>query len=59
MHTVWLSFYDWDGLTVGTYVGLANYRRRSGDPQVRSAFKHSLELIVFYSFVPLAARPRC
>ena len=24
LHAVWISFYQWDGLTVGTWVGLKN-----------------------------------
>ena len=32
LHAVWLSFFDWDGITVGTWTGLDNYR---DDPQRR------------------------
>ncbi len=53
-HTVELSFFDWDGLTVGHYVGLANYREAFSDPLVRDSFKHSAELIVFYALLPVA-----
>jgi raffinose/stachyose/melibiose transport system permease protein len=53
-HTVELSFFDWDGLTVGHYVGLANYREALSDPLVRDSFKHSAELIVFYALLPVA-----
>ena len=49
-----LSFFDWDGLTVGHYVGLANYREAFSDPLVRDSFKHSAELIVFYALLPVA-----
>jgi raffinose/stachyose/melibiose transport system permease protein len=52
-HTVELSFFDWDGLTVGRYVGLANYREAFSDPLVRASFKHSAELIVFYAVLPV------
>jgi raffinose/stachyose/melibiose transport system permease protein len=52
-HTVELSFFDWDGLTVGHYVGLANYREALSDPLVRASFKHSAELIVFYALLPV------
>jgi raffinose/stachyose/melibiose transport system permease protein len=54
VHTVELSFFDWDGLTVGHYVGLANYREAFSDPLVRDSFKHSAELIVFYALLPVA-----
>jgi raffinose/stachyose/melibiose transport system permease protein len=53
-HTVELSFFDWDGLTVGHYVGLANYREAFSDPLVRDSFRHSAELIVFYALLPVA-----
>jgi raffinose/stachyose/melibiose transport system permease protein len=53
-HTVELSFFEWDGLTVGHYVGLANYREAFSDPLVRASFKHSAELIVFYAVLPVA-----
>ena len=52
-HTLELSFFDWDGLTVGRYVGLANYREAFSDPLVRASFKHSAELIVFYAVLPV------
>src|SRR4051794_32177369 len=53
-HTVELSFFDWDGLTVGHYIGLANYREAVSDPLVRDSFRHSAELIVFYALLPVA-----
>jgi raffinose/stachyose/melibiose transport system permease protein len=49
-----LSFYTWDGLTQGTFVGLANYKDFFTDPIIRSSYLHVLVLIVFYSFVPTA-----
>jgi raffinose/stachyose/melibiose transport system permease protein len=54
LHTVWLSFFDWDGITVGRWTGLDNYRTILHDHDVRGAFAHSLVLIVFYSFLPIA-----
>jgi raffinose/stachyose/melibiose transport system permease protein len=53
VHTVELSFFEWDGLTVGHYIGLANYREAFSDPLVRDSFKHSAELIVFYAVLPV------
>ncbi len=49
----WISLFDWDGVTAGTWVGLANYRDALSDPAVREAFGHSLVLIVFYSAIPI------
>jgi raffinose/stachyose/melibiose transport system permease protein len=54
LYTTWLSFFRWDGITVGTWVGLDNYDRVLSDPAIRSSFVHSLVLIVFYSIVPCA-----
>ena len=50
---VQLSFYDWDGLTLGTAVGLDNYAALVADEQLRAAFGHALVLIVFYAVIPV------
>jgi raffinose/stachyose/melibiose transport system permease protein len=52
LYTTWLSFFDWDGLTVGTWVGLDNYDEVLSDPDIRASFVHSFELIVFYAILP-------
>jgi raffinose/stachyose/melibiose transport system permease protein len=54
IYTTWLSFFQWDGITVGRWVGLDNYDRVLSDPAIRSSFVHSLVLIVFYAVVPCA-----
>jgi raffinose/stachyose/melibiose transport system permease protein len=54
-HTAWLSLYEWDGLTVGTFVGLDNYVDLVHDERVRSAFLHSLVLVIFYAAIPTIA----
>jgi raffinose/stachyose/melibiose transport system permease protein len=48
-----LSFFNWDGVTLGTWVGLANYREFFTDPAIRSTYMHVLVLMVFYSFLPI------
>jgi raffinose/stachyose/melibiose transport system permease protein len=48
-----LSFFDWDGLTRGTWVGLENYGDFFTDPVIRSSYGHTLVLIVFFSFLPI------
>ena len=53
LYTAWLSFFKWDGLTVGTWVGLDNYDKVFSDPDIRASFVHSLELIFFYAVVPV------
>jgi raffinose/stachyose/melibiose transport system permease protein len=49
----WISLFQWDGVTVGHWVGLDNYRQVLSDPGVRQAFEHSLVLIIFYSVLPI------
>ncbi|HWT26105.1 MAG TPA: sugar ABC transporter permease, partial [Solirubrobacteraceae bacterium] len=53
VYTTWLSLFDWDGLTVGTWVGLDNYTRILEDPDIRASFVHSFELIFFYAILPV------
>jgi raffinose/stachyose/melibiose transport system permease protein len=54
LHAVWLSFFAWDGITPGHYIGLANYRTILGDSTLRQIFWHPLVLIAFYSLLPIA-----
>lgn len=53
IHGIWLTFYEWDGLTVGTWVGLDNYHAVLTDPELRQPFLHSLILIIFFSVIPI------
>ncbi|WP_288798538.1 carbohydrate ABC transporter permease [Arsenicicoccus cauae] len=53
LRSVQISLYDWDGLTVGTWVGLDNYARVVRDEGLRAAFGHALVLIVFFAVIPL------
>jgi raffinose/stachyose/melibiose transport system permease protein len=50
---VQLSLYDWDGLSLGRWVGLDNYVAIVADQGLRDAFGHALVLIVFYAVGPL------
>ena len=52
VYTTWLSFFDWDGLTVGKWIGLDNYDEVLSDPDIRASFVHSFELILFYAVLP-------
>jgi raffinose/stachyose/melibiose transport system permease protein len=51
--SAWLSLYDWDGVTPGTWAGLRNYSDVVSDPDLRRAFLHSLVLVFFYSLLPV------
>ncbi len=53
LHGVWISLYDWDGLTPATWVGIGNYTDALSDPMLRKAFSHSAVLIVFYAVIPI------
>jgi raffinose/stachyose/melibiose transport system permease protein len=53
LRSVQLSFYEWNGLTLGTWVGLDNYVDVVTDPDLRGAFGHALVLMVFYAVLPV------
>jgi raffinose/stachyose/melibiose transport system permease protein len=55
LRAVSLSFYEWDGLTQGTWVGLENYQAVLTDPVLRAPFVHALVLVVFFSVLPIVA----
>ncbi|SCE67404.1 carbohydrate ABC transporter membrane protein 1, CUT1 family [Micromonospora coriariae] len=48
-----LSMYEWDGLTLGTFVGFQNYAEVLTDPDLRASFGHTLVLIGFYAVLPV------
>ncbi len=52
-HSFWLSLFEWDGVTAGRWVGLANYGDVLTDEQLRSSFAHALILIAFYAILPV------
>lgn len=54
LHTAYLSLFDWDGLTLATWVGLDNYQQVLADPALRGAVWHALTLVVFFSWIPIA-----
>jgi raffinose/stachyose/melibiose transport system permease protein len=54
VRAVQLSFYEWDGLTLGTWVGLRNYADIFADPALRAAFGHAAVLVVFFAVIPTA-----
>lgn len=48
------SFYDWNGVGVATWVGLANYEKVFRDDELFGAILNSMKLIVFFSFIPVS-----
>jgi raffinose/stachyose/melibiose transport system permease protein len=53
-YAVQLSFFEWDGLGLGTWVGLDNYVAVFTDPALRAPFGHALVLVCFFSLLPVA-----
>jgi raffinose/stachyose/melibiose transport system permease protein len=53
LHTVYYSFFDWDGLTEKTWTGLSNYSEAIADHDLIWSFIHSGVLIVFYAVIPV------
>ncbi len=51
--TIWYSFYNWDGISVGTWVGLDNYRFVVTDPRLLSSIGHAFFLIIFFTVLPV------
>ena len=54
LRAVQLSFYEWNGLTLGTWAGLRNYADIVADPALRAAFGHAAVLVVFFAIIPTA-----
>ncbi|WP_345218896.1 sugar ABC transporter permease [Georgenia halophila] len=50
---VQISFYEWDGLTLATFAGFANYVDVLADAALRAAFGHAFVLIFFFAVLPL------
>jgi len=50
--TVWTGFFDWNGISVGTWVGTANYEAVLTDPLLREALVHSFTFIFYYAILP-------
>lgn len=53
LHTAYLSLFDWDGVTLGGWVGLDNYREVFRNPVLLRSLVNALALVVFFSFVPI------
>lgn len=51
--TLQYSFYDWDGITSSTWVGLANYTRLFRDPVLFGSIVNAFELILYFCIIPV------
>jgi ABC-type sugar transport system permease subunit len=54
VHTVVLSFQDWDGILPARSAGLSNYTSVFTDPTLGPALWHAIVLIVFFAVIPCA-----
>ncbi|MEJ3743534.1 sugar ABC transporter permease [Actinomycetes bacterium KLBMP 9797] len=52
IHTVRLSFLNWDGILPATSAGLSNYTRVFSDSTIGPALWHAIVLIVFFAVIP-------
>nr|WP_316650804.1 sugar ABC transporter permease [uncultured Gellertiella sp.] len=46
--SIWISFYDWDGLGAKTWVGLGNYAELWGDDAFFTSLKNNILWLVLY-----------
>ncbi|MER6015918.1 carbohydrate ABC transporter permease [Streptomyces bluensis] len=53
LHTAYLSLFEWDGVTLGNWVGLGNYQEILQHPVLRRSVFNASVLVVFFSFVPI------
>lgn len=47
------SFFDWDGVSASTPVGLGNYLNVFTEPQLLASIVHSFILIIFFTLLPV------
>ncbi|MDE8603017.1 sugar ABC transporter permease [Marinomonas sp. RSW2] len=52
LQSIWLSFYEWDGIGEKTFVGLSNYVELFDDYQFWVALKNNLYWMVFFMLAP-------
>jgi raffinose/stachyose/melibiose transport system permease protein len=51
--TIWISLWKWDRISPGVWVGFDNYKKVLSNPEIYSAFSHSLVFVLFYSLLPI------
>jgi ABC-type sugar transport system permease subunit len=54
IHTVYLSFLNWDGILPATWAGLDNYRAIFTDSMLGPSLWHAIVLILFFAVIPCA-----
>ena len=48
VQSIWISFYDWDGLGQAKWIGLANYTELMGDDDFYTSLKNNVIWLVLY-----------
>ena len=48
------SFYDWNGVGVSTFVGIANYTEVLTNPVLLGSILNAITLIIFFTLIPIA-----
>ncbi|WP_405681613.1 carbohydrate ABC transporter permease [Streptomyces sp. NBC_01238] len=54
IHSVWVSFWNWNGIGAATWAGFDNYTAVFNEPALRAALLHAFGFIIFYTVVPVA-----
>lgn len=54
LHTVYLSFFDWNGLAAAKFVGLQNFAALITDPILLRALRNAFVLLIFFTALPIA-----
>ncbi|MCA9894598.1 MAG: sugar ABC transporter permease [Anaerolineae bacterium] len=54
LSSIYLSLTDWDGINPMNYIGLENYQRLLGDPQMWNALGHNITWVLVGTFAPIA-----
>jgi raffinose/stachyose/melibiose transport system permease protein len=52
--SLWYSFFRWDGIGPMTWKGLDNYVRVLTDPRLSGTIVNAFQLILYFSFLPVA-----
>lgn len=54
LYTIQYSFYDWNGVTASTFVGLDNYAELFHNPDLSGPILNAFQLIIYFSIIPVA-----
>lgn len=54
IYTIQYSFYDWNGVTASTFVGLRNYSELFHNPDLSGPILNAFQLILYFSIIPVA-----